>query len=119
MTRFELAEGFHLYGEPVPEGMIPTTVHVSGPPGLVVHDPILPKTESLHLKSMGIELPVWSGTFDIVVPFHPVGELASEVRPLDRPDAPIEVEVTYQACDDDVCLLPKTETFRFTAGTRF
>ncbi|MEM9177251.1 MAG: protein-disulfide reductase DsbD domain-containing protein [Myxococcota bacterium] len=113
IARFELADGFHLYGEPVPEGMIPTQVQVSGPPGLVVHDPVLPPTAPLRLASMGVELQVWSGSFDIEIPFHAVGELVSECRPLDRDAVPIEVHVRYQACNDETCLLPKTETFRF------
>jgi hypothetical protein len=88
---------------------VPTTVTLTGPPGLVVEDAILPPSEPLHLSSMGIELPVWSGTVDIVVPFYPVGELASEVRPLDAKTATLEVDVRYQACDNDVCFLPRTE----------
>jgi len=111
VVRFELGEGLHIYGEPVPDGMIPTTVRVSGPPGLVVEDPILPPTEPLHLAGMGVELAVWSGTVDLVVPVYPVGELASETRPLDAETATIEVTVRYQACDAETCLLPRTETF--------
>jgi hypothetical protein len=109
VVRCELGEGIHIYGEPVPEGMIPTSVTVSAPPGLVVEDPIFPPTETLQLESMGMELPVWSGTVDIVVPFYAVGELASETRPLDVDSVEIEVGVRYQACDDAVCFPPKTE----------
>jgi hypothetical protein len=114
VLRFELAEGIHIYGEPVPEGMIPTTVSVSAPAGLVVEDPIFPATETLRLESLGMELPVWSGTVDVVVPFYAVGELASETRPLDTDRAEIEVEVRYQACDDSVCFPPKTEKLALT-----
>jgi len=64
----------------------------------------------LHLTSMGIDLPVWSGLVDFVYPFHPTGELVSEVRPLDVDSVTLQVTVRYQACNDDVCLLPKTET---------
>ena len=35
VVRFELPEGLHIYGEPVPDGMVATTVSVNGPPGLV------------------------------------------------------------------------------------
>lgn len=110
VVRCELAEGLHLYGEPVPEGMIPTTVTVSAPAGLVVEAPIFPPTQTLRLESLDMTLPVWSGTVDIVVPFYAVGELASETRPLDAETADIEVGVRYQACDDAVCYPPKTET---------
>lgn len=108
-SSFELSAGRHLYGEPVPEGMVPTRVTVAGPPGLIVSDPILPPTETLRLESMDVGLPVWSGTVDIVVPFYAVGELASEVRPLDWESVTPEVTVRYQACSQDLCLLPKTE----------
>jgi hypothetical protein len=93
--------------------MIATTVDVTGPPGLVLHAPIIPPTTPLTLASMGTTLAVWSGSFDIVVPFHPVGELVSECRPLDEDSVTLEVRVRYQACNDETCLLPKTETFRF------
>lgn len=110
VVRCELDDNMHLYGEPVPEGMVPTTVSVSGPPGLVIEEPILPPTRPLRLESMGMELPVWHGTVDFVVPFYAVGELASETRPLDAPTADLAVTVRYQACNDAVCLPPCTET---------
>jgi len=109
VVRCELGDGMHLYGEPVPEGMVPVTVSVSGPPGLVIEEPVAPPTETLRLESMGMELPVWHGTVDWVVPFYPVGELASETRPLDADSAALEVEVRYQACNDSVCYPPRTE----------
>ena len=111
VVRFELDPGLHIYGEPVPEGMVPTQVRVEGPPGLVVEDPILPPTRPLRLESLDLTLPVWDGSVDIVVPFYAVGELASETRPLDMESATLEVSVRYQGCDDEVCLLPKTEKF--------
>ena len=113
VVRCELKDGMHVYGEPVPEGMIPFQVEVEGPPGLVVEEASKPDTETMRLESVGMELPVISGSFDVVVPVYPVGELASETRPLDMDRAEIEVHVRYQACNDDVCLMPKTETFRF------
>ena len=112
IVRCELGEGIHIYGEPVPKGMIPTTLTVSGPPGLIVEDPIFPPTQKLRLESVDMELPVWSGTVDIVVPFYAVGELASETRPLDMEAIEIEIGLRYQACDDVVCFPPKTEKLR-------
>ena len=111
LVRFEMPEGLHIYGEPVPQGMIPTKVSVTGPPGLVVESPLLPPTEPLHLPSIDVTLPVWSGQVDMLVPIYPVGELVSEVRPLDVTEVTVTVGVRYQACDEDVCLLPKSESF--------
>ena len=106
VVRFELANGLHIYGEPVPDGLVATTVTLEGPPGLVTLDPVLPPPRKLHLERMGIDLEEWSGTVDIIVPFYPVGELVSEVRPLDANSVTVEVTVRYQACNDDTCLLP-------------
>ena len=112
VVRFELAQGLHIYGEPVPQGMVATQVTVTGPPGFATLDTQLPPTETLHLESMNVDLEVWSGTVDIVIPFYAKGELASETRPLDSLEAEVEVAVRYQACTDNECLLPRTETFK-------
>ena len=112
VVRFELAEGLHIYGPPVPDGMIATEVNVKGPSGLVIMDPVLPPAASLRLASPDVELQVWSGTVDIVIPFYGVGELVSEVRPLDAESVMLEVDVRYQACDERTCLLPHSETFK-------
>lgn len=111
IVRFELAEGLHIYGEPVPEGMIATSISITPQPGLVVMDTIEPPSRPLHLKQMDIELQVWSGRVDFVVPFYPTGEMASETRPLDMASTSLEVKVRYQACNDETCLLPRTENF--------
>lgn len=111
VVRFEMRDGFHVYPGPVPQGMIAAHVKVEGPPGLVLHEPILPETEMLRLAGLDLELAVWSGTVDVLIPFHAVGELASEVRPLDVDAVSLAVEVRYQACDDQTCLLPKTRKF--------
>jgi hypothetical protein len=112
VVRFDLDPGLHIYGEPVPEGMIATSVTVTGPPGLVVESAIFPATEPLTLEAMNVELQTWSGSVDIRVPWYANGELASECRPLDMEKAALDITVRYQACTDETCLLPASETFR-------
>jgi Disulphide bond corrector protein DsbC len=109
VVRFELGERMHIYGDPVPEGMVATRVAVSGPPGLVFEESVFPPTQILHLESMGMELPVWSGVVDVVVPFYATGVLASETRPLDVDSVEIEANVRYQACGDEVCFAPTAQ----------
>jgi AhpC/TSA family/Thiol:disulfide interchange protein DsbD, N-terminal len=111
VVRFELADGLHIYGEPVPPGLTATQLIVNGPPGLATLPTEFPPTESLHLASMGVDLEVWSNTADLVVPIYAKGELASETRPLDEGSINLEVKVRYQACNDNECLLPRTESF--------
>jgi hypothetical protein len=75
----------------------------------VIEPGILPPTQALRLESLGVDLAVWSGVVDIVVPFHAVGELASEVRPLHVDAVTLDVTVRYQACNGVTGLLPRTE----------
>lgn len=113
VVHVELENGLHVYGEPVPQGMTPFRVDVSGPPGLVAQAASAPPSEILYLESVGMELPVIGQSFDVIVPVYATGELASETRPLDQDRVEIQVRVQYQACNADVCHLPKTETFPF------
>ena len=50
VVRFELGEGLHIYGEPVPEGMVPMSVEVFGPPGLEVGEPIGGRQRDLFVE---------------------------------------------------------------------
>jgi peroxiredoxin len=112
VVRFHLPDGLHVYGEPVPDGMVATRVDVRGPEGLVVEPPVLPPTAPLRLEALDAELRVWSGRVDLVVPVWASDRLVPLVPGPDHPThADIEVVVRYQACDDRTCRLPKTETF--------
>lgn len=116
VVRFALREGLHIYGEPVPEGMVATSVEVTGSEGLVALEPRLPPTEPLRLEALDVELQVWSGTVDIVVPVYALSKLASELRPIDAgATVTFEVTVRYQACDDVSCLAPRSEKLRLEA----
>ncbi|MEE2688235.1 MAG: protein-disulfide reductase DsbD domain-containing protein [Pseudomonadota bacterium] len=111
IVRFEIPKGLHIYGEPVPEGMVATEVKVEGPPGLMVEAVKVPPTETLVLGGTGHRLQVWTGKLEIRVPVYAVSELATEVAPLERHSVTVDVIVRYQACDDNACLLPRTEHF--------
>lgn len=75
VTTFELPEGLHIYGEPVPEGLTATEIRVEGPDGLVTLPMQAPPTAPLHLKTLDIDLSVWGGTVHFATPLYPVGEL--------------------------------------------
>jgi len=114
VVRFELREGLHIYGEPVPEGMVATSITVQGPDGLHVEAPVLPPTQPLVLAGLGVTLQVWSGTVDLVVPVWADSRLVCVTRPVDVPSATLDVTVRYQACDDTTCLIPRTERLHVT-----
>ena len=114
VVRFELPDGLHIYGEPVPESMVAMSVGVSGPDGLVVEDAILPPTTPLKLEGLDIELQVWSGTVDIVVPVWANSHLIHIFDPTDERRVQIDVTVRYQACNHRTCLFPRTEKLSLT-----
>jgi hypothetical protein len=115
IVRFELREGLHLYGEPVPEGMVALQLELTGPEGVTFEEPIIPPTDTLHHEAMDVDLEVWSGTVDIAVPLFVNSKLAPLVSPLTQDSVTLEVAVRFQACDDTTCLIPRTERLRITA----
>ena len=106
VIRFQLPEGLHIYGDPVPEGLTATVISVTGPEGLQVMPAQFPASNALRLESLDVELQVWSGQVDVVIPIYATGELASECRPLDAASTSLSIDIHYQACDDTTCLLP-------------
>lgn len=112
VVRFELADGLHIYGRPVPDWMVPTTIAVDGPPGLVTEEPIYPPTRPHRIEPLDLTLPIWSGVVDVVVPVYAVSELVPSTEPLMQSTAELEVQVRYQACTDRACLPPHTATLR-------
>lgn len=108
VVSIDLPDGLHIYDEPVPSGMVATTFTVAGPIGLRSLPVEKPLTEPLDLPGAG-ELQVWSGRVDFVLPVWATEEIVSLMR-TDHPDAvTIDVDVAYQACDDEACRLPRTE----------
>ena len=104
----DLPDGLHVYDDPVPEGMVATSVTLVGPDGLRSMPVEKPPTHPLELPGVG-PLQVWDGHVDFVLPVWATDEIASLVR-ADNPDhVTIEVEIAYQACDDQACRLPRTE----------
>lgn len=109
VVRVDLPEGLHIYDEPVPAGMVATSFSLTGPEGMRSLPVEKPPTDTLDLPGVG-PLQVWSGHVDFVMPVWGTDAVASLVRP-DNPDhVTIEVDVAYQACDDEVCRLPRTAT---------
>ncbi len=117
VVRFELGDGLHIYSEPVPDGMIAAQIEVSGPPGFIAQTIQWPQTEVLHAEFSNVDLRVWSGTFDVVIPFYASGDLVSETRPLDVEQVEIELGIRYQACTETECLLPRNETLQLALRT--
>lgn len=104
----DLPDGLHIYDEPVPTGMVATSFTIAGPAGLRSLPAERPPTEPLELPGVG-ELQVWSGHVEFTIPVWATDQISSLVR-ADSPDhVTIEVDIAYQACDDQACRLPRSE----------
>lgn len=110
VIRFAVPEGLHLYGEPVPEGMVATTIDFDEDEGLVVRPAVFPATVEHTLAGTGEVLHIFEGDVTIRVPITHNGR---SIQWRDDGSTFIAVggTVRWQACDDDVCHLPQAHRF--------
>ena len=99
----EIAEGWHVNANPAGEGLIATEVIFPDTPHLTFGEVVYPTGEVLELGSIG-EAPVYHDTITIGVQAN----LSQDV-----PIEPITVnlELRYQACNEEQCLLPEVLAF--------
>lgn len=108
-VRFEVAEGFHIYADPLPEGFIASTATIPPTKGVRLGEPVYPSTHQREFPKLDVTLNVYEGTTDIAFPIA----LGSEILDWPLPNKPtsieIPVDVVYQACSETVCYVPKQE----------
>ncbi|MBT5775528.1 MAG: redoxin domain-containing protein [Dehalococcoidia bacterium] len=99
----DLDDGLHLYGQPIPEGFIPTEVSVEAPEGVEVAETRYPATVPFHIEGIDEEFHTFeAGRIRIAVPIN------NGLREGDT--FPLTVNVSYQACTDRECYLPQNRT---------
>jgi len=109
LVRFELPDGLHIFGPPVPDGIIATQRRIAAQAGFQLKEQRFPATPIFALPN-GEELNVWRGTVELLHPFYATEELASECRQLDVSSIDINGTLQYPAFIDYECLLPRRET---------
>ena len=111
-VRFEVAEGFHIYADPLPEGFIASKATIPATEGVRVGEGVYPPTREREFPKLGVTLNVYDGTTDVAFPIS----LGSEILDWPIADKPnsieIPVDVIYQACSETVCYVPKQETVK-------
>jgi peroxiredoxin len=113
-VRFELAKGLHIYGDPLPDGFVSTTVSIDETKGLRTGAPRYPNTKTVEFDALNVTLNVYEGVVDVAIPVSLTAELMNwTIR--DKPES-IEIPLTvrYQACSYTVCYPPKTEKLSVT-----
>ena len=109
-VRFELEEGLHMYGRPLPEGYIASEVTVPDIPGLRVGTVQYPATHPREFPELGVTLNVYEGVVDVAIPVTPNVEVFHRSNP-DRPEVvDVPLSVLYQVCSETICYTPRTET---------
>ena len=99
----DVKPGFHIYGQPLPEGYIATLLRTEKLDQVTCGPPIYPKPQPLLLPALGETLSVYSGSINITLPVQSRRRDAFMLNAI--PD--------YQACTNQECLLPDTLNFSF------
>ena len=99
----EITKGWHVNANPAGEGLIATEVIFPDMPYLTIGEVVYPKGEVLALGSIG-EAPVYHDT--ITIGIHADLSQTAPLNPM-----MLDVELRYQACNDEQCLLPEVLTF--------
>lgn len=98
---FDVGEGWHVYGRPIPDGYIPVTVEVETIPEVAVGPSEYPPTRPFRVVGLTEEFEVHDGRFEVLVPF------AVNVPP-GHGTVDLGIAVRYQACSESECLPPQT-----------
>ena len=108
-VRFELGDGLHMYGRPLPDGFIASEVTIPDTPGLRLGAVQYPPTHPREFPELGVTLSVYEGLVDVAIPVTPNAELLNWPKP-DKPEViEVPVSVRFQVCSETVCYLPRTE----------
>ena len=107
-VRFELSEGLHIYGAPVPEGFFATEIEVKETKGVRAGEPIYPASKPRRFEALGATLNLYEGVVDVAVPVTATKDVRNWMQERTEDSVKIEIAVTYQACSETVCYPPRT-----------
>lgn len=98
-----IAEGYHVYGRPIPAGYIPLEIEIEPLERVTVGRPRWPTSEPFQVEGLDEQFQVFSGEVRVSLPITfmtvDAGELALRGR------------VTLQACTATECLMPDSLSF--------
>lgn len=97
---FDIDEGWHVYGHPIPAGYTAATVEVETIPEVAIGPPAYPSTHQFRVEGLDEEFHVNEGRFEVLVPF------AVNVPP-GRGSIEFRIAVRYQTCSESECLPPQ------------
>ena len=104
-----MAEGFHIYGRPLPEGFIASEITIPASAPVRTGPTVYPPTHRREFPELDVTLNVYEGTVDIAIPVTVQTELLNWPNPDKPTSVDIPIEILYQACSETVCYTPRTE----------
>lgn len=102
----KLKDGFHVYGKPIPQGYIPLEIKFETNPNFEIDTFEFPKSKEFRIEALG-------ETFNILPDKI---SLRTFLRIKNRPESGnyrVKATVTFQACTDEVCMVPEKLKFEF------
>jgi len=94
-----VADGWHVYGEPVPDGYVPFSVTVGPLTGLTVGPLVAPEPHPFSVDGLDEQFVVHEGLIRCVVPLT-FAESAGDLT--------VQAQIRFQACSTSECLMPTT-----------
>ncbi len=117
VATFRVPDGQHLYGPPVPEGLVAASIELDDIEGVLSYEPSAPPTSELTLSGSGDTLLVYEGDVVLRLP------ITQNARAMQKDDdgrhVMISGRVRWQACNDVECFLPETQPFSFRVEAGF
>jgi len=100
VVTIDVPDGCHVQSaQPAEPFLIPTSVELDAPPGVTIGEPVYPPAECEHYEWTPIELSIYRGIVEVVVPV----EVATGVPP---GALTMAGRVRYQGCTEYTCLPP-------------
>jgi len=102
----EISAPWHLNGhELADEFLVPTAIEFETPEGLTIKGVVYPEAHEKKLGFSDVPLQLYEGTIY-------VGALVEVAREFEPGETAIRGTLTYQACDNEKCLMPETVKIR-------
>ncbi len=117
VATFRVPEGQHLYGPPVPEGLVAVAIELDDIDGVLSYAPLAPPTSTLTLSGSGQTLEVYDG--DVALRLPVTQNARAMQKDGDGRFVMISGRVRWQACDDVECFLPESLPFSFRVEAGF
>lgn len=111
IVKMSVKGGFHLYGEPIPDGYYPLKIQLESNPNFTLEPWHYPKTKEIFLKSIDETFNILPNDF----------ELRSKIRIARNPKYGLHVvniKISFQACDSKMCMIPVELVLKFPLRIR-